>query len=399
MANILDYLSWRGDLSLAERPFNEVDSLILSELCYLDFAGIVPPALDAPGLSLREAAARYFSLHPTTEMGVLVPDTIPSLLQRAAETRRFSEMLLYGYRSALDPGTEIQFAALCTDCGDGGIYVAFRGTDDTIVGWKEDFNMAFMPTVPAQDQAARYLRMAAETHPARLLRVGGHSKGGNLAVYAAVCCGECAQNQLAAVYNNDGPGLHQSLLESAEHQRVENKIHTIVPESSVVGMLLEHEERYTVVRSTRTGLFQHDGFSWQVQRDRFEALPGLDENGQFISRTLHTFLYSLSPEQREQFVDTLYDVLTCTDADTLTELRNGGLKTASAMLRALRALDKPTRHVIMQTLGLLVKSGVQSAGGELPPSDRRKKHRLLEAVSNYLDSRGEKSETNHHDMN
>ncbi len=399
MANILDYLSWRGDLCLSERPFNEVDSLILAELSYLDFAGIVPPELGAPGLSLRETASRYFSLHPTTDMGVLVPNTIPFLLQRAAETRRFGQMLLYGYRSALDPRTEIQFAALCADCGDGSVYVAFRGTDDTIVGWKEDFNMAFMPTVPAQEQAARYLRMAAEARPDKLLRVGGHSKGGNLAVYAAVCCGERTQNQLAAVYNNDGPGLHQRWLESAEHRRVENKIHTIVPESSVVGMLLEHEEHYTVVRSTRTGLFQHDGFSWQVLRDRFEQLPGLDENGQFISRTLHTFLYSLTPEQREQFVDTLYNVLTCTDADTLTELRNGGLKTASAMLRALRALDKPTRHIVLQTLGLLLKSGMQSAGGELPPADKHKKHRLLDAVAGYLESRGTKSETDHHDTN
>ena len=394
MANILDYLIWRGDLTLAERPFNEVDNLILSELCYLDFAGVVEDSFDG-GICLREAAERYFSLHPTTDMGVLVPDTIPTLLQQAAKTRRFADMRLRGYRSALDAGSEIQFAALCIACGDGGTYLAFRGTDDTIVGWKEDFNMAFMPTVPAQEQSAQYLAQAAEAFPAQLLRVGGHSKGGNLAVYAAVCCGERAQNQLAAVYNNDGPGLHQRWLESAGHRRVAHKIHTIVPESSVVGMLLEHEERYMVVRSTQTGLFQHDGFSWQVQCDRFEQLPALDENGQFLSRTLHTFLYALSGEQRRQFIDALYDVLTCTDASTLTELKNGGLKTASAMLRALRALDRPTRQVIMQTLRLLLKTGVQTASGELSASDRLKNHRVLEAVANYLESRGEKSDSNH----
>ncbi len=399
MANILDYLSWRGDLTLAERPFNEVDSLILSELCYLDFAGIVPASFHASGLRLREAAQRYFTLRPTTDMGVLVPNTIPSLLQYAAHTPRFADMQLCGYRSALDPETEIQFAALCIDCGDGSVYLAFRGTDDTIVGWKEDFNMAFMPTVPAQKQAAQYLCEAAGAYPSQLLRVGGHSKGGNLAVYAAVCCGERVQNQLAAVYNNDGPGLHPSWLESAGHRRVAAKIRTIVPESSVVGMLLEHEEHFLVVRSTQTGLLQHDGFSWQVQRDGFEYLPGLDENGRFVSRTLHTFLQALSPGLREQFIDALYGVLTCTDAGTLTELKNGGLKTASAMLRALRALDKPTRHVILQTLGLLLKSGVQSAGGEPDASNGQKKRRIHEAIHNYLDSRGAAAETDRQDLN
>ena len=391
MANILDYLIWRGDLTFAERPFNEVDNLILSELCYLDFDGIVPEAF-ADEISVREAAARYFALHPTTDMGVLVPNTIPALLQQAASSRRFGDLTLCGCRSALDTKTEIQFAALCINCGDGSVYLAFRGTDDTIVGWKEDFNMAFMPTVPAQEQAARYLREAAEAYPALLLRVGGHSKGGNLAVYSAVCCGERAQNQISAVYNNDGPGLHEHWLDSDGHRRVENKLHTIVPESSVVGMLLEHEERYMVVRSAQTGLFQHDGFSWQVRCDRFEQLPELDENGRFISRTLRAFLYALSSEQREQFVDVLYDVLTCTDAATLTELKQGGLKTASAMFRALRALDRPTRSVLLQTVKLLLKTGVQTAGDGLSSSEHVKNHPMLEAVANYLESRGAKSD-------
>ena len=157
-------------------------------------------------------------------------------------------------------------------------------------------------------------------------------------------------------------------------------------------MLLEHEERYMVVRSAQTGLFQHDGFSWQVRCDRFEQLPELDENGRFISRTLHTFLYALSGEQREQFVDVLYDVLTCTDAATLTELKQGGLKTASAMFRALRALDKPTRSVLLQTVKLLLKTGVQTAGGGLSSSEHVKNHPMLEAVANYLESRGAKSD-------
>lgn len=392
MASIVDYLLWRGDLTLDERAFNEVDNLILSELCYLDFDGIVDASFEG-GIRLCDAAARYAVLHPRPDMGVLVPNTIPALLQQAAKTRRFGELRLCGYRTTLDTDAEVQFAALCVLCADGGNYLAFRGTDDTIIGWKEDFNMAFMPTVPAQRQAAQYLAQAAEVFPAQLLRVGGHSKGGNLAVYAAMRCGVRAQNQIAIVYNNDGPGLHERWLESEEHRRVAHKIRTIVPESSVVGMLLEHEEDYTVVKSTQTGLFQHDGFSWQVRCDRFEQLPELDETGRFFSRTLHTFLYALSDEQRRQFIDALYDVLSCTDASTLTELKNGGMKTASSMLHALRTQDKPTRRVMLQTLRLLLKTGVQSANSELALTERLKRHRIIEALAGYRESRAAASES------
>ena len=157
---------------------------------------------------------------------------------------------------------------------DGSAYVAFRGTDDTIVGWKEDFNMAFTPEIPAQRYAADYLQQAAAALAFRPLLVGGHSKGGNLAVYAAVFCGEAIQKQIRAVYNNDGPGFYASLLELPEHRRIAGKITTLLPESSVVGMLLEHEEAYQVVRSTQIRLMQHDGFSWQVLGRRFRAPDG-----------------------------------------------------------------------------------------------------------------------------
>ncbi len=190
--------------------------------------------------------------------------------------------------------------------------------------------------------AAEYLSAAAAALPSHPLRVGGHSKGGNLAVYSAVFCGEAVQNQLMRVYNNDGPGFRTSLLGLPEHKRVADKITTILPESSVVGMLLEHEERYEVVRSTQSGLWQHDGFSWQVRGERFEHLPDLTEGGKLVDETIRTFILSLSPEQRVAFTDALFDILTCTDAGTLTDLKEGGLKTAAAMLKKYRTLDKPT---------------------------------------------------------
>ena len=382
MASILDYLDWRGDITFAERPFNEVDNLLLAELSYLDFGGIVTADF-AAAVPLSDAVAAFTKRTPHADMGVLVPDKIPGLAQKMAASARFRDVLLSGYVCKLDEQAETQFAALCAALPDGTVYAAFRGTDDTIVGWKEDFNMGFLPIVPAQREAADYLRAAAAAFPSQKLRAGGHSKGGNLAVYAAVWCGESVQDQLLAVYNNDGPGFHTSLLDRPEHQRIANRIQTILPESSVVGMLLEHEESYQVVRSNQVGLMQHDGFSWQVLGTQFVHLSGLTEGGRIVDSALRDFVRGLDQEQRIRFVDALFEVLTCTNAETLTDLKDGGFRTAYSMLKTVRSLDPDTRQALSGTLGLLVRSGAKSVS-QSQPIQRLKNWRLVDWISKKL---------------
>ena len=384
MANILDYLDWRGDLTLTERGFNEVDNLLLAELSYLDFGGIVSPDFAQP-IRLPEAMERYDAVREHETMGVLVPDQIPVLGRRMAQCVRFADLQLCAYVCRIDEQTQTQFSAVTILLPDATAYVAFRGTDDTIVGWKEDFNLAFLSTIPAQRMAVQYLQAAAAALPARPLRVGGHSKGGNLAVFSAVFCGDAVQNQLLAIYNNDGPGFRTSLLPLEQHKRVAERIVTILPESSVVGMLLEHEERYQVVRSTQVGLMQHDGFSWQVRGEKFEHLPGLTEGGKLIDETLHTFILSLEPEQRLAFTDALFDILTCTSAGTLTGLKEGGLKTAAAMVKKYRTLDRPTRQALGSTLRLFVKAGAKTAAEELNPVQLLLRHLPLQKLADDLE--------------
>lgn len=318
-------------------------------------------------------------------MGVLVPDTIPLLGKKMAASARFSGLGLCAYVNEIDEQTQTQFAALTLLLPDGTAYVAFRGTDDTIVGWKEDFHLAFLPVVPAQQMAREYLCAAAAALPKLALRVGGHSKGGNLAVYSAVFCPEQVQNQLMQVYNNDGPGFRSSLLPLPEHQRVARKITTIIPESSVVGMLLEHEEQYEIVRSTQSGLMQHDGFSWQVCAERFVHLPRQSHSGRLIDETLRAFIVSLDAEQRAAFTDALFDILTCTDADTLTDLKEGGLKTAAAMVKKYRALDKSTRQALGGTLRLLLRAGALTAAAELRPVQGLLRHLPLQKLVDGLE--------------
>ena len=362
MANLLDYLDWRGDLTLDQAPFNEVDNLILAELSFVDFKDIVPGPDEGESVVLREAAAAFFAKFPQGEkidMGVLVPGAIPEMLRKMADSRRFGDMKLNCFVDHLDVGKGEQFAALAIETGDKGMYLSFRGTDDTLAGWKEDFELACMPEVPAQKKAVAYTWAVAKQFPRKKLRLGGHSKGGNLAVYAGVFCPENVQKRIIAVWSNDGPGFHNDLLDLPEHRRIAERIFSIVPKSSVVGMLLEHEEDYTVVDSDQLGFMQHDGFSWQVVGDHFITLRQVTQQAHFSDQELRKWVHGLTVEQRETFVNAMFDVLSASGAVTLTDLKDDSFKAVGAMVKAMKDLDKETRDGLWEFLAILFKSNLR----------------------------------------
>ena len=362
MADILDYLDWRGDLTLEQSPFNEVDNLLLAELSFLDLTGIVPDVGRSRGVALEQAVDAFFTRQKgeNLSMGVLVPDQILAMSKKMAQTARFRQMKLNCFRSRLDPEREIQFAALTIDLGDGTVYLSFRGTDDTLVGWKEDFNMAFLTRIPSQELAEVYTREVAARYRGRRLRLGGHSKGGNLAVYAAVHCGAGVQRRIEAVYNNDGPGFKESLVEREEYQAVQDRMTTIVPQSSLVGFLLEHGEEYTVVCSSQQGVYQHDGFSWQVMGPAFVRAPELSSEGRANERAVRGFLNSLDDQQRRQFVDAMFEVLGSTKAQTLTELDADWGKAVSGMIRTYKTLDRESKQMLAEAVKVLLRAGTEN---------------------------------------
>ena len=350
LGDILDYLAWRGDLSLEQVPFGPVDALALTVLSYVHFDGLISGGPEA-AVPLGRTAERYLAL-PPGRRGRCRGEKDLELLRALADSPRFAGMGLCRYTDTFLPREETQFAALAVLPGDGSAFLAFRGTDATLVGWKEDFNLSFMDVVPAQLEAAEYVQDLASFFPG-LLRLGGHSKGGNLAVSGASLASVKVRDRIKSVWSFDGPGLNPYLLARPGYQELRTRIRSFVPKSSVVGLLLAHEEPHTVVDSDQEGLFQHAPCSWQVLGPDFVRLEEVDAGSRLIDRTLKNWLAGLTNEQRETVADTLYELLSSGDAKTVKE----ALEPAN-LANALRAVpDADPRGLLTVTASLARLAG------------------------------------------
>ena len=354
MANILDYLEWRGDLPLERVPLCEVDRLILCRLAYMPFGGVVPEDASRPAVALGDAAERLLRLTGKSGDGrSLYMKDDKQLLSWLIKSRRFSGMRLTNYVNIFEEQNQEQFSATTVLLPDGSVFLTFRGTDGTLVGWKEDFNMGFCDKVPSQEDAVIYLQQAAYRFSGPI-RLGGHSKGGNLAVYAAAFCGRDVQERVLEVRNMDGPGFSEDIVGKGEFQNIMDRTHTILPQSSVVGMLLQHSEDFSVVRSDRMGLFQHDLYSWQVIRSSFATVSSRTNSSVYLDAAFKDWLSHMSDEQRERFVDGVYTIFAASGCRTLKELQEG--RNAFAVAKALASLDDATRHDIQEAFSLLSRS-------------------------------------------
>ena len=354
MPNIVDYVDWRGDIPFSASPFNDIDALILTQLSMVNFSGIIPSDTSEGYMSLGDAADLYFAdkKRESEPVSILVPSQTYVILKKMAHTKRFENIRLAAYVNRIDADREEQFAAMTARIGDGCTFVIFRGTDDSIVGWKEDFNMSFMPTIPAQLEAAEYLDKIAKRVYGKL-RVGGHSKGGNLAVYAATKCSPRTQKRILNVYNYDSPGFSREFFALPEYRAISERIKSVVPQSSVVGMLFENDGRYSVVKSTVSGLMQHDAFSWEILGTDFITLEELTKESRDMTQVMNQWLSKMDIESRKKFVNAIYEILVATKATTITELNDD----KALILKALRNTDKETRRMVFKTLGLLFDEG------------------------------------------
>ena len=257
----------------------------------------------------------------------------------------------------------MQFGALTFRLSDGSLFVAYRGTDDTIVGWKEDFNMTFLSHVPAQERAAAYLNDIAARHMGPI-RTGGHSKGGNLAIWAAVHCNAAVRGRILRAYSNDGPGFTAEMLASEAYQGMRDRCINYVPQSSLVGMLMEHDDNYQIIYSDKSGLMQHDPYSWAVWRNRYLYLEERSAFGEQSDAAIRKWLGSMTAEEKRELVGDLFYVLESTGAKTLTELSRNKKDVVKSMVKTLADMEKPRRKRINRLLTRLFAAGVESAAPE-----------------------------------
>jgi hypothetical protein len=359
MANIKDYLHWRGDLKIENDDVNEIDVLVLSELAYFPFEKLSLTATSAP-ISILEVCNQLLAL-PDIEGSVHLKDDI-DLMRALVGSDRFSEMLITNFVSHFDVESQTQFAAVTVQANESLSFILFRGTDATLVGWKENFNMTFICPVPAQESAVDYLETVAASVNGDLI-LGGHSKGGNLAMFAATYCDSEIKNRIVSINNFDGPGFVKEVILSEQYQHIRDKMSTFVPQSSIVGMLMEHEEQYIIVRSSqKVEYLQHNIFTWELERNHFSCLDSLTDTSQLIDHTIKGWVADLDLSQREKFVDALYSIIANTKAHTIKDMEEKWFDSAVGIFSSIDSMDDETRKLILKTLSVLANNAKKTVG-------------------------------------
>ena len=354
VANVNDYLIWRGDLPINKRhPFNEVDALVLARVSYLPFFKV--------GFSRRETLGSLTAkMADFKTKDFIWPDDQP-FARLLAQSRRFRNLLVTNYARHNDPKIEKQFSAVTVHLNYREMFLSFFGTDNTLNGWKEDFNMAFMETVPAQAEGLRYTRQLARRFRWKKMYLGGHSKGGNVAMYAAVMAPDSLQRRIMRVFNLDGPGLSSGLIARDVGESILPKIVSVIPQDSVIGRLLEHREKVLVVKSEAKRLYQHDLYSWQVG---YKSLVRSEttKRSDLVDKTITTWLYSATPEQRKTFVDGMFEILAAAEVETPFDILEKWYTYVPAMVKSYREIPKDERKVIMEVWRKLAESYFKSRG-------------------------------------
>lgn len=330
MANILDYLSWRGDLSFLQDSFNDVDGLILAELSYLDFENGISNYPSTDRNTLEHAIDYLFSKVDKTKwvLGVILPQTIVTLANQIKKTNRFRKIKVSNYVNEIDMENQSQFSAMCYHLPENQIVISFRGTDDTLIGWQENLNMAYKFPVPAQEKAALYINKIASLFPHKKLIIVGQSKGGNLAVYGSIYCNDEIKDRIEKVYSYDGQGFRTDNLDKEKYSLVKNKIYKVLPQNSVVGVIFDdYYGKRLVVSSTNKGVLQHDSFSWQIEQSKFVLFKGgIKANSKKFNQELNEFLDSLTQQQIDELAKNVYDFIVELNRKTLLEVQADALR-------------------------------------------------------------------------
>ena len=348
MANINDYLLWRGDVPIdSKTAFNEIDSMILARFSYLLF--------DRINMEKKETIKSISDKMKDFENEEFRYNGDKELITKLGLSDRFKDMEVTDFVETNVKEAEKQFGAITVHISNKEMYISYIGTDSTIFGWKEDFNMSFMDYVPCQIEGKEYLEKIAKKYPRKKIRIGGHSKGGNVAIYSAIMSNLKIQDRIIKVYNYDGPGFNSKIVEQFKDAPILKKIETYLPQDSVIGRIMEHKEKCEIVQSNEKGIYQHDIFSWEVLRDDLIKLESLTETSDVIKNTLTDWLLNTTIEQRKAFLDAIFEMFYATDADTFGDISKNLKNNLKKIYKTYKSITEEQKKTISEMIKLFIK--------------------------------------------
>ncbi len=372
MNNLIDYIKWRGDLTFQQAEFNEVDNLIFAQIAYLNL-GMVKGQVSMKKLGeiyKDKALSRQKNTEKETRPFI---KKLEGLFLMASESARFENVLVADFIDKIDELRESQFSATTFIIDEKLLYVSYRGTDDTIVGFKENLNMSFSAPVPGQVDAVKYLKMILEKYPQKEVIVGGHSKGGNFAVFAVTGLTDGERERISKIYNNDGPGFTENILKSSAYKKTVGKVQKFTPEDSFVGILMDDEEECAVVSASSSfGILQHDGMNWDVMGNKFVKKESTSKKSKFIDKTIKHWLEDLNKEEREEFVDQLYEIVrNSMNASSINDINENKIKTMYSFVKKMGNLEEDKKEMMQNIVLKLIQSG-----SEIKKVEREEKIKL-----------------------
>lgn len=368
--NIIHYVKEYGNLSFDEFPFNEIDSLILCQLSYLNYEDFVKGPLKGSkpvrladifsGIKYEEIFKYYW-----------YEDECHELIERMVRSERFHDLKLNYYQAVSRKSDNLQFAAVTYILPDNSIYIAYRGTDASLIGWREDFKMAYSEPVKAQLMALEYMTKVSE-YIDGVFRVGGHSKGGNIAVYASMMCSDELRKRIIDVYSNDGPGFRPEVIKSSNYSKLKDRMHKFIPSESIVGILMNENEDVLYTKSSAKGTHQHNMFTWICDKDHIAEALEVKESRLRTNKALNQWMLSLSTKEWDLFIDTIFDKI-AQDTNTLFEVKEDPLGSIHAMLGYYKELDEESKDNISKLMNrfidILEELTVNDLVSKLPDND------------------------------
>ncbi len=355
MKNIVDYIREYRDVTFKEHPFNEVDALVLSQFSYLKWEHVIPKLTDnGEGITLSEMSEKML------EAEVFVYERFVegnrAMWAAMLDSKRFNTMKCNYLSMDLNRNLETQFMAFTVFPEDALPVILFRGTDETLLGWKEDYNMALNQPVAGQNLASLYLRQVALRLEGEFM-IAGHSKGGNLAAYSAMDCSPELRERIHTIYDFDGPHFRPELLEKLDYEAIKPKLRKFIPQSSVVGILLETDHYYTVIKSNAySGIQQHDPFMWVVAGSEFKRLSKVNKHSARLNEKMLELLMYLTIDQVYEFGRALFDLIGMDKIYTIDEYGKRNIKDmAGSALQNISDIDVDTRKLMKEVVREFIK--------------------------------------------